>query len=57
MRMQSLAKSVTSFFLAKFLRAIAESSSSKKTSHFPRQLKEDFEALYKRARNLFGLEI
>ena len=45
------------FFLAKFLRAIAESSSSKKTSHFPRQLKEDLEALFKRARNLFGSEI
>ena len=47
MCMLSLAKSVTSFFLAKFLRAIAERSSSKKTSHFPRQLKEDLEALFK----------
>ena len=49
--------SVTSFFLAKLLRAIAESSSSKKTSHFPRQLKEDLEALFKRVRNFFGSEI
>ena len=36
---------VTSFFLAELFRAIAESSSNKKTSHFPRQLKEDLEAL------------
>ena len=54
---KALLKSVTSFFLAKLLRAIVESSSSKKTSHFPRQLKEDLEALFKRARNLFGSEI
>ena len=47
----------TSFFLAKFLRVIAESSLSKKTSHFPRQLKEDLETLFKRVRNLFGSEI
>ena len=37
---------------------IAESSSSeKKTSHFPCQLKEDLEALFKRAKNPFGSEI
>ena len=44
-------------FPSGLLRAIAESSSSKKTTHFPRLLEEDLEALLKRARNLFGSEI
>ena len=39
------------------VRAIAESSSSKKTLHFSRQLKNDLGVLFKRARNLFGSEI
>ena len=47
-------RSVRSFLLAKLLGSIARYyNSSKKTSHFPRQLNEDFEALFKRARNLF----
>ena len=53
----SLTKCITSFFLTKLLQAIAESSLIKTTSHFPRQFKENLEALFKRARNLFGSEI
>ena len=29
----------------------------KKMSHFPRQLKEELEALFKHAKNVFGAEI
>ena len=50
----SFESSVRSFLLAKLLGSITRFKSSKKTSHFPHQLNEDFEALLKRARNLFG---
>ena len=50
---EALTASVTSFLLAKLLGSIARYNLSKKTSHFLRQLNEDFEALFKRARNLF----
>ena len=46
-----------SFSLAKLLGSIARYNSSKKKSHFPRQLNKDFEALFKRTRNLFWSEI
>ena len=40
-------------FRSLMLGSIAKYNWSKKTSHFPRQLNQDFEALFKRTRNFF----
>ena len=42
------------FSLAKLLGSIARNNWSTKTSHFRRQLNEDFEALFKRSRIFLG---
>ena len=44
-------------FSVRCFERLRKAAQVKKTSHFSFQLKEDLEAHFKRARNIFGLEI